>query len=176
MRKASAVILILMALLAGCAAAHRETRVVEVTAYCNCGKCCGWERGSWKCLKLDVWNRYISHGSMEGKPYTGRTASGAKPREPQPGLFSIDSILRPWMIPVRTVFFPWLLLPRKGTIAADTRYYPFGTKIHIPDYGWGTVEDRGSAIKGPSRLDIFFDSHTQALRWGRKKVTVQIDR
>jgi 3D (Asp-Asp-Asp) domain-containing protein len=35
----------------------------------------------------------------------------------------------------------------KGTIAADTRYYPYGTVMKIPGYGKGVVEDTGSAIK-----------------------------
>ncbi|MBW1671032.1 MAG: 3D domain-containing protein [Deltaproteobacteria bacterium] len=49
-------------------------------------------------------------------------------------------------------FFPRFLMPRDGTIAADTRYYVFGVRMYIPDYGWGVVEDRGSAIKGPDRI------------------------
>ena len=158
---------------AGCGSKHR-VKTMEVTAYCGCGQCCGWERDSWKSLKLDVWNKYISYGPRAGRPYTGLTASGTKPREPQPGLFSGDSLTHPWMIPVRIVFFPWLLLPEDGTIAADTRYYPFGTRMFVPGYGYGVVEDRGSAIKGPRRLDIFYRSHTEALQWGRKKVNVTI--
>jgi 3D (Asp-Asp-Asp) domain-containing protein len=67
-------------------------------------------------------------------------------------------------------------MPRDGTIAADTRYYVFGTRMHIPGYGWGVVEDRGSAIKGPGRIDIYFNSHQNALDWGRKRVEVQIER
>jgi 3D (Asp-Asp-Asp) domain-containing protein len=62
----------------------------------------------------------------------------------------------------------------KGTIAADRRYYPFGTIMYIPSYGYGRVEDTGSAIKGPSRIDIFYDSHEQALQWGRKRMPVKI--
>ncbi len=148
---------------------------METTGYCGCGKCCGWERGSWKYLKLNFWNRYVAYGERKGKPYTGHTASGTKPREPLPGLFSLDSIRKPWMIPVRIVFFPWLLLPRDGTIAADTDHYPFGTRMYVPDYGWGVVEDRGSAIKGARRLDLFFGSHDKALMWGRRKVKVQVN-
>jgi hypothetical protein len=163
----------LVMLISGCGARHR-IHTMEVTAYCGCGQCCQWNRGSWKCLKLDVWNRYISTGPRAGEPYSGLTASGTKPREPGPGLFSADSLLHPWMIPVRIVFFPWLLLPQDGTIAADTRYYPFGTRMHVPGYGYGVVEDRGSAIKGPRRLDIFYRSHAKALQWGRKKVNVTI--
>ena len=57
----------------------------------------------------------------------------------------------------------------EGTIAADTAYYPFGTIMHVPGYGYGRVEDRGSAIKGPNRIDIFFDSRKDALEWGRRR-------
>lgn len=149
-------------------------RMMEVTAYCGCSTCCGWERGSWAYLKLDFWNKYVSTGPRQGAPYSGHTASGTYPNEPQPGLFSLDSLQHPWMIPFRTLF-PWYLLPEDGTIAADTKYYPFGTRMHVPGYGWGTVEDRGSAIKGPDRIDIFYDSHDQALHWGRRRVRVLIE-
>jgi len=63
-------------------------------------------------------------------------------------------------------------MARKGTIAADSRY-PFGTRMYIPGYGWGTVQDRGGAIKG-DRLDLFFKSHKAAVRWGRKTLPVRI--
>jgi hypothetical protein len=147
---------------------------MEVTAYCGCSQCCEWERGSWKYLKLDFWNRYVSSGPREGQPYTGRTASGTVPNEPDPGLFSRDSLVHPWMIPVRIVLFPWLLLPEPGTIAADTSYYPFGTELYVPGYGHGVVEDRGSAIKGPHRLDVYFEEHDEARQWGRRRVRVEI--
>ena len=65
-------------------------------------------------------------------------------------------------------------LAKRGTLAADTRYFPFGTKIHIPGYGMGTVHDRGGAIKGRTKLDLFFQTHQQALNWGRKKIKVTI--
>lgn len=63
-----------------------------------------------------------------------------------------------------------------GTIAADIRYYPYGTKMKIPGYGKGVVEDIGSAIKGPSRIDVYFGSRKKALRWGRQTLTVKIKR
>ncbi len=149
-------------------------RKMEVTGYCGCGKCCSWERGSWKYLKLNFWNRYVSAGRQKGRPYSGLTASGSKPHEPRPGLFSKDSLKKPWMIPVRIILFPWLLLPKDGTIAADTKYHPFGTRMYIPGYGNGVVEDRGGAIKGVKRLDAYFKSHKKALKWGRKRVNVNI--
>jgi hypothetical protein len=164
---------VFLLLLSGCAG--RETRIMEVTAYCNCGKCCSWERGSWKYLKLDFWNRYVSKGKAKGRPYSGNTASGSEPAEPVPGLFSVDSLTRPWMIPVRTVF-PWLWIQQDGTIAADTRYYPFGTRMYVSGWGWGVVADRGSAIKGPDRIDLYFESHQEALAWGRRRMQVEIER
>ena len=64
---------------------------------------------------------------------------------------------------------------KNGTIAADTRRYPFGTIMHVPGYGWGEVQDTGSAIKG-NRIDLFFSSHKKALEWGRRTLKVRVYR
>ena len=66
---------------------------------------------------------------------------------------------------------------KKGTIAADTSFFPFGTVMKVPGYGWGRVEDRGSAIKG-NHIDLYFKDHGHAMQWGSKrmKVTVWIPR
>ena len=63
----------------------------------------------------------------------------------------------------------------KGTIAADTRWYPFGTPIYVPGYGQGVVHDRGGAIAGPARIDLFFGSHRQAVEWGKREMTVYVE-
>ena len=63
-----------------------------------------------------------------------------------------------------------------GTIAADTRYYPYGTVMKVPGYGKGVVEDTGGAIKGPRRIDLYFKTRKQALEWGRQKLTVKVKR
>ncbi len=63
---------------------------------------------------------------------------------------------------------------RKGTIAADTRYYPYGTVMKIPGYGKGVIEDTGSAIKGPNRLDVYFSTRKKALKSGRQKLPVSV--
>ncbi len=65
---------------------------------------------------------------------------------------------------------------RKGTIAADTKYYPYGTVMIIPGYGKGVVEDIGGAIKGPNRLDVFYNTRKRALKWGRQRLKVKIKR
>ncbi len=60
-------------------------------------------------------------------------------------------------------------------VAADKRY-KFGTKLLIPGYASGKsveVLDRGGAIKG-NKLDVYFPSHTEALKWGRQKLTVTV--
>ena len=60
---------------------------------------------------------------------------------------------------------------KHGTIAADTSIYKFGTKLFVPGYGIGTVEDIGGAIKG-KHIDIWFPTHEQAKRWGVRKLKV----
>jgi 3D (Asp-Asp-Asp) domain-containing protein len=65
---------------------------------------------------------------------------------------------------------------RQGTLAADIRYYPYGTVIKIPGYGKGVVRDTGSAIKGPNRLDVYFSTRKRALKWGRQRLKVKIKR
>lgn len=61
----------------------------------------------------------------------------------------------------------------RGTIAADTSRYPFGTRMKVPGYGKGTVEDVGSAIKG-DHIDVFFKAHKDAQRWGVRKLKVTV--
>lgn len=63
---------------------------------------------------------------------------------------------------------------RPGTIAADTSYYPFGTVMYVPGYGYGRVEDRGGAIKGPDKIDVFFRRRSKALQWGRQRLRVRV--
>ena len=59
------------------------------------------------------------------------------------------------------------------TVAAD-KSIPFGTEIVIMGLpGVRVVEDRGGAIKG-DRLDICFQTRSEALRWGKRPVTVVI--
>ena len=55
------------------------------------------------------------------------------------------------------------------TIAADPDVLPMGTEIELDGHTY-TVQDTGGAIAG-NRLDLYFDSHEDALRWGvREKV------
>lgn len=56
------------------------------------------------------------------------------------------------------------------TISADIDYYPIGTKLMIGNTVY-TVEDIGTGVDGHT-LDIFFNTHEQALNYGRKTVDV----
>ena len=60
---------------------------------------------------------------------------------------------------------------RHGTVAADPKVFPFGTRLLIPGYGTGVVEDVGGAIKG-RHIDVWFPSHQPALAWGRRNLKV----
>lgn len=65
-------------------------------------------------------------------------------------------------------------VPRAShTVAADPSVIPLGTRIVIDDVIY-TVEDTGKAIKG-MRLDIFFGSHEEAVRYGRKEKYVYLE-
>jgi len=60
------------------------------------------------------------------------------------------------------------------TIAVDTRVIPMGSKVMI-DGNIYTAEDTGSAIKG-KRIDIYMDTHSTALHFGKQKSEVFIIR
>lgn len=57
------------------------------------------------------------------------------------------------------------------TIAADKRF-AFGQEIIINGHTY-VVEDRGGAIKN-NKLDVFVESHAEALKLGRQHKTVYI--
>mgnify|MGYP001074600999 CR=1 FL=1 len=61
----------------------------------------------------------------------------------------------------------------KRTIAVDSKLIPLGSKIEIEGLGTYIAEDTGSAIKGKI-IDIYFDTHEEALKFGRQKVNIRI--
>lgn len=60
-----------------------------------------------------------------------------------------------------------------GRTVAMPSTYKFGTKIRIKGMGTYIVEDRGGAIKG-NRIDIFVNSHAEALRLGKKTIYLKV--
>jgi len=64
-------------------------------------------------------------------------------------------------------------LVRKGLVAVDPSVIPLGTRLYISGYGYAIADDIGGSIKG-DHIDLAFDSHNEALQFGRQKVTVYI--
>lgn len=58
------------------------------------------------------------------------------------------------------------------TIAVDSSVIPYGTRVLI-DGNEYVAEDCGGAIKG-KRIDIYFDTHKEALQWGVKYKNVYV--
>ena len=57
------------------------------------------------------------------------------------------------------------------TIAADSRY-AFGTQMIINGMVY-TVDDRGGAITG-NHIDMYFNTHAEALQWGKRTMDVYL--
>ena len=64
-------------------------------------------------------------------------------------------------------------LVRRGVIAVDPNVIPLGTRVFIPGYGEAVAEDIGGSIKG-HRIDVAFDSHEEALAFGRRDLEIII--
>jgi 3D (Asp-Asp-Asp) domain-containing protein len=65
---------------------------------------------------------------------------------------------------------------RRGIIAADPSILPLGSVVRIqagPYSGIYTVMDTGGAIRG-QRIDVFFPSRAEAMKFGRRPVKVEV--
>ena len=60
-----------------------------------------------------------------------------------------------------------------GVVAVDPRVIPLGTRLFIPGYGHAFAGDTGGAIVG-NRIDLGFDSHRDALTFGRRPIVVYV--
>ena len=63
-------------------------------------------------------------------------------------------------------------VPQQGrTVAVDPDVIPLGSELWIDGEGPYIAEDTGSGING-STIDVYHDSHADALEWGKREVTV----
>jgi uncharacterized protein YabE (DUF348 family) len=60
-----------------------------------------------------------------------------------------------------------------STIAVDRNVIPMGTRVYVENYGYAIAEDVGGAIKG-NIIDVFMNSESEAISWGRRTVTIYI--
>lgn len=73
------------------------------------------------------------------------------------------------------------IVPGTGmkVIAVDTSVVPLGTNVYVEglygagNYGYAVAADTGSAIKN-MKIDLYMDTHEQALSWGVKTVNLYI--
>ena len=64
--------------------------------------------------------------------------------------------------------------PQQGvTVACDPNVIPLNTYIEIEGYGIRKCQDTGSKIIN-KRLDLYFDSHQEALKFGVKRIKVYL--
>lgn len=64
-------------------------------------------------------------------------------------------------------------LVRKGVAAVDPSVIPLGTHLFVPGYGEAVAADIGYGIRGNS-IDLAFDTHAEAIAFGRQDVEVYI--
>lgn len=63
--------------------------------------------------------------------------------------------------------------PHVGVIAVDPKLIPLGTELYVEGYGYGEALDTGGSIKG-NRIDLFFETRSESIKWGRRNVKVYI--
>lgn len=71
------------------------------------------------------------------------------------------------------------IIAQRGVVAVDPKVIPLGTRLYIesldgfPTYGYAVAADRGGAIKG-NKIDLFYESLSDALQFGRRSVKVYV--
>jgi len=60
-----------------------------------------------------------------------------------------------------------------GIVAVDPKVIPLRTRLYVEGYGPALAADVGGAIRG-NRIDLFFNTVEEALRYGRRRVKVYI--
>ncbi|SFH79190.1 protein of unknown function [Tindallia magadiensis] len=100
--------------------------------------------------------------TMEATAYdAGYQSTGKHPGHPQYGITRSGTRVRP------------------GVVAVDPNVIPLGTKLYVEsvnggsNYGISSAEDTGGAIKG-KRIDLYYESRSEALRFGRQPVKVYV--
>lgn len=64
-------------------------------------------------------------------------------------------------------------MPVEGVTCAMSRSIPFGTKVMIESVGVRTCQDR-LAKRFDNRIDIFFKKHSDALKFGKRRLRVSV--
>lgn len=148
----------------------------------------GGEVGDWTRIKIDtdyyyIFSKYLSTEktmvqATSRSAATARTQQKSKPKVSQPataqsnngnlvGYFTLT-----YYCPCSqccgksTGITAWGTKATAGKTIATSNQFAFGTQLVINGHTY-TVEDRGGAIKG-NKIDIYVNSHSEALALGRK--------
>lgn len=62
---------------------------------------------------------------------------------------------------------------RRGIAAVDPSVIPLGTIVYVEGYGLAIAADTGGNIRG-NRIDLCFNTHSDAIQFGRKTVRVHV--
>jgi 3D (Asp-Asp-Asp) domain-containing protein len=62
-----------------------------------------------------------------------------------------------------------------GLAAVDPSVIPMGSNLYVEGYGFVKAADSGGAIKG-NKIDLFMESESDCLAFGRREVKVWIER
>ncbi|MGE5579685.1 MAG: 3D domain-containing protein [Bacillota bacterium] len=62
---------------------------------------------------------------------------------------------------------------KPGVIAVDPRIIPLGTRVYVDGYGYALAADTGGAIRG-NKIDVCYETHDEALRWGMRNTKVYV--
>jgi 3D (Asp-Asp-Asp) domain-containing protein len=84
---------------------------------------------------------------------------------------------------VATAYVPWCsgcsgitklgMHAGHGVVAVDPNVIPLGSRLYVPGYGAAVAGDTGGAIHG-NRIDLGFNDLGEALRFGRRPITVYV--
>ena len=65
------------------------------------------------------------------------------------------------------------IIAHRGVIAVDPRFIPLGTRVYVEGYGYAIAADTCKTIKG-NIIDLYMESYSEAIQWGRRNVNVYI--
>jgi len=117
-------------------------------------------------------------GTNAGEAEEASASPEASPRESLPATVTTQPILKTFKASAYCLKGNTAsgIAVRRGMIAADPRVLPLGSivRLHAGKYsGIYTVMDTGGAIRG-RRVDIFFPSHSEAIRFGVRDIKIEV--
>ncbi|MCA1849783.1 MAG: 3D domain-containing protein [Acidobacteria bacterium] len=131
--------------------------------------------GTTKQIQAEPQGAQSETGELVGAVTAAPPAEGAKPAETRTAPLTAPQVYVATSYSLRGRGASGLGV-RKGTIAADPRVLPYGTRVHLdagPYSGEYLVTDTGTAIKG-RKIDVWVPTYREACRFGRRNVKLSV--